>query len=54
MLVLNLVLYIGDKNLVAQVDEGVWSADALDLPLPSQNRIKCLGQMGTDLCKCGK
>lgn len=49
MLVLNLVLYIGDKNLVAQVDEGVWSADALDLPLPSQNRIKCLGQMGTDL-----
>lgn len=49
MLVLNLVLYIGDKNLVAQVDEGVWSADALDLPLPSENRIKCLGQMGTDL-----
>lgn len=49
MLVLNLVLYIGDGNLVAQVDQNVWSADALDLPFPKEVQIKCLGQMGTDI-----
>lgn len=49
MMTLNLVLYIGDGNLVAQVDAGVWSADALDLPFPSEVQIKCLGQLGTDI-----
>jgi hypothetical protein len=47
MLILNLVLYIGDANLVAQVDAGVFSANALDISAPL--RIKCLGQLGTDL-----
>lgn len=46
---LNLVLYIGDGNLIAQVDAGVFSDDALDLPFPANTRIKCLGEMGTDL-----
>lgn len=50
MQILNLVLYIGDKNLIAQVDAGVFSADALDMPdLSSTLRVKCLGKMGTDL-----
>jgi hypothetical protein len=49
MMTLNLVLYIGDGNLVAQVDAGVFSADALDLPFSTETRIKCLGQLGTDL-----
>ena len=50
MLILNLVLYIGDKNYVAQVDAGVFSAQALDMPdLSSNLRVKCLGQLGTDL-----
>ena len=49
MLILNLVLYIGDKNYVAQVDAGVFS-QALDMPdLSSNLRVKCLGQLGTDL-----
>jgi len=43
----NLVLYIGDKNYVAQVDSGVFSANALDVE--SQYRISALGKMGTDL-----
>ena len=30
----NAVLYIGDANLVAQVDAGVFSADALDIEKP--------------------
>lgn len=47
MLILNLVLYIGDASLVAQVDTGVFSASALDITTPL--RIKCLGQLGTDL-----
>lgn len=47
MLILNLVLYIGDRNFIAQVDAGVWSANALDISNPL--RIKCLGQLGTDL-----
>lgn len=50
MLILNLVLYIGDKNYIAQVDAGVFSAQALDMPdLSSNLRVKCLGQLGTDL-----
>ena len=50
MLILNLVLYIGDKNYVAQVDEGVFSDQALDMPdLSSSLRVRCLGQLGTDL-----
>ena len=43
----NLVLYIGDGNQVAQVDAGVFSANALDIKAPL--RIKSLGKIGTDL-----
>jgi hypothetical protein len=43
----NQVLYIGDKNYVAQVDAGVFSADALDIKTPL--RIKSLGKLSTDL-----
>ena len=42
-----LVLYIGDGNLVAQVDAGTFTADALDIKTPL--RIKSLGKIGTDL-----
>ena len=44
---LNLVLYIGDGNLVAQVDAGTFTADALDIKAPL--RIKSLGKISTDL-----
>jgi hypothetical protein len=47
MIVLNLVLYIGDAHFLAQVDAGTFSANALDISSPL--RIKCLGQMGTDI-----
>jgi hypothetical protein len=47
MKIVNLVLYVGDANYVAQVDDGVFSANALDISAPL--RIKCLGQLGTDL-----
>ena len=43
----NLVLYIGDGNLLAQVDAGTFSPDALDIAPPL--RIKSLGKIGTDL-----
>lgn len=43
----NLVLFIGDGNLVAQVDSGVFSAAALDVE--SQYRVSALGKMNTDL-----
>lgn len=43
----NLVLYIGDANLVAQVDAGTFSADALDIKTPL--RVSALGQHNTDL-----
>lgn len=43
----NQVLYIGDKNYVAQVDAGVFTADALDIKTPL--RIKSLGGILTDL-----
>ncbi len=47
MLEINLVLYIGDAHFVAQIDAGVFSANALDISAPL--RIKSLGQLGTDL-----
>lgn len=47
MQIVNAVLYIGDQNLVAQVDTGTFSASALDVSTPYL--IKCLGQLGTDL-----
>ena len=43
----NQVLYIGDGNYLAQVDEGNFSANALDIKTPL--RIKCLGKIGTDV-----
>lgn len=43
----NLVLYIGDGNQVAQVDAGTFSANALDIQEPL--RIKSLGKLRTDL-----
>lgn len=47
MIELNLVLYIGDGKYVAQVDAGVFTADALDISSPL--RIKSLGKIKTDL-----
>lgn len=44
---INLVLYIGDKNYVAQVDDTTFSANALDIKTPL--RISALGEMDTDL-----
>ena len=43
----NLVLFIGDGNLVAQVDVATFTADALDVKTPL--RIKSLGKIGTEL-----
>lgn len=43
----NLVLYIGDGNQVAQVDAGTFSANALDIKSPL--RISALGVLDTDL-----
>lgn len=47
MKIVSLVLYIGDKNYVAQVDAGTFSANALDITNPL--RIKSLGRINTDL-----
>lgn len=41
------VTYIGDKHFVAQIDAGVFSANALDLK--TGIRIKSLGKLNTDL-----
>jgi hypothetical protein len=41
------ILYIGDGNYLAQVDTGVFTANALDIKTPL--RIKSLGQLGTDI-----
>ncbi len=41
------VLYIGDGNYVAQVDQSTFTANALDIPQPL--RVRSLGQFGTDL-----
>lgn len=43
----NLVLYIGDKNYVAQVDGSTFSANALDIKSPL--RISALWNLDTDL-----
>jgi len=43
----NQVLYIGDAEFVAQVDAGVFSAEALDIKTPL--RVKALGTVLTDL-----
>lgn len=43
----NLVLYIGDKNYVAQVDGTTFSANALDIKTPL--RVSALGNLDTDL-----
>jgi len=43
----NRVLYCGDANYIAQIDAGVFSANALDLKIPF--RVKCFGEIGTDL-----
>jgi len=47
MKVLNLILYIGDGNLIAQVNGTTFTADALDIQTP--HRIKALGNYETDL-----
>lgn len=47
MTVVNLVLYIGDGNLVAQVDNVTFTANALDVQDPK--RIASLGKALTDL-----
>lgn len=41
------ILYIGDGNQLAQVDAGVFSANALDIEAPL--RIKTVGQIATDV-----
>ena len=43
----NLVLYIGDANYIAQIDDGVFSNNALDIKSPL--RVKSLGKVFTDL-----
>jgi len=43
----NLVLYIGDGNVLAQVDAGTFSQNALDIKNPL--RIKSIGKIGTDI-----
>lgn len=47
MHIVNLVLYIGDRNVVAQVDAHVFSNNALDLDNP--HRVTAIGNLGTDL-----
>lgn len=42
-----LILYIGDGNLLAQVNAGTFTANALDIKSPL--RIKSLGRIGTDI-----
>jgi len=47
MKIVNQVLYIGDKNYLAQVDAGTFSNQALDVE--SSLRIKSLGRLMTDI-----
>ena len=47
MMIQNQVLYIGDGNYIAQVNETTFSANALDIATPL--RVKSLGKIGTDL-----
>ncbi len=42
-----LTLYIGDGNLVAQVESGVFSADAINIPVPY--KVRSLNKYETDL-----
>lgn len=43
----NLVLYIGDNNFVHQIDDGVFTAEALDIAKPLV--VTSLGEINTDL-----
>lgn len=43
----NQVLYVGDKNYIAQIDAGVFTADALDMD--TKFRVQSLGKVLTDL-----
>jgi len=43
----NLVLFIGDKNFIHQIEDQTYTQDALDLRPPL--RVKCLGKYMTDL-----
>ncbi len=47
LFVLNAVLYVWDGNLVAQVEDGIFSQNALDLP--KWHRITALGKIGNEL-----
>lgn len=44
---INEILFIGDAHFVAQIDNGTFSANALDIAQP--HRISALGRDGTDL-----
>lgn len=44
---LNQILYIGDGNLVAQINAGTFTPDALDVVAPL--RVKALNKIGVDL-----
>lgn len=43
----NQVLYVGDRDYLAQIDAGVFTASALDIRSPL--RIKCLGKLSTNI-----
>lgn len=43
----NLIVYIGDGEYIAQIESGVFTDDALDFPLGA--RAKCLGTTGVNL-----
>ncbi len=47
MFILNKSLYIGDSNLIAEIDNGVFTANALDIGIPYL--IKCLGRSDDEL-----
>lgn len=53
MLIQNLVMFIGDRNYIHQVDKNradgthIFTSRALDIPYPL--RVKCLGRFSTDL-----
>lgn len=47
MYVLNMILYVGDGKLVAQMEDTNWTPDALDLR--DGMKIKCFGGAWTDL-----
>jgi hypothetical protein len=49
MIIQNLVLYIGDGNLVAQVDAGTFSANALDFDLLTEQQVSAIGLYLTDI-----